>query len=365
MENTDLVATSPKASLSGLVHNPISPQGPQPSSQTREETSIETSTTGFFSYIREALREQNIPDASADIIIASWRTATRKTYAVYLNRWIKYAKRRHFNFLSPAPSHIIAFLTRLYKKGAGYSAINTARSAINQLVSVCSEKNFGSCIILNKFMKGIFELRPALPKYNEIWDVQTVLDYIKRLPEDLTLMTLSGKLAVLFLLLTAQRCQTLHLINLSDIFFVGNKMIIHLNNLLKQSRPGKHPGPLVLESYELHSSLCIVKVFKEYIDRTKDLRNSEKLLVSTQRPHKGIAKATVSRWVRTFLHKAGVLSCYGPHSIRSAATSKAKSRGIPLQSLLKTAGWDNVSTFAKFYDKVIQPEISIQTSLLS
>ena len=213
-------------------------------------------------------------------------------------------------------------------------------------------------------MKSIFELRPSLPKYNEIWDVQTVLDYMKRLPEDLTLMTLSGKLAVLFLLLTAQRCQTLHLINLSDISFVGKKMIIHLNHLLKQSKPGKHPGPLVLESYEIPRSLCIVKVFREYIDQTKDFRNSEKLLNSTQKPHKGIAKATVSRWVRLFLHEAGVLSCYGPHSTRSAATSKAKSRGIPLQSLLKTAGW-NVSIFAKFYDKVIQPEILIQTSLLS
>ena len=121
-------------------------------------------------------------------------------------------------------------------------------------------------------MKGILESRPSLPKYNEIWDVQTVLDYMKRLPEDLTLMTLSGKLAVLFLLLTAQRCQTLHLINLSDISFVGNKMIIHLNHLLKQSKPGKHPGPLVLESYGIYSSSCIVKVFKEYIDRTKDFR---------------------------------------------------------------------------------------------
>ena len=86
-------------------------------------------------------------------------------------------------------------------------------------------------------------------------------------------------------------------------------MIIHLNHLLMQSKPVKHSGPLAPKSYETHSSLCIVKVFKEYIDRTKDFRNSEKLLISTQKPHKRIAKANVSRWVRLFLHKAGVLSC--------------------------------------------------------
>ena len=127
MENTDLVGTSTKPSLLGLVHDPISLQGPQPPSQAREETSIETSTAGCFSYIRETLQEQGIPDASTDIIIASWRTTTRKTYAVYLNRWIKFAKKRHVNLLSPSPSHIITFLTRLYDKGAGYSAVNTAR----------------------------------------------------------------------------------------------------------------------------------------------------------------------------------------------------------------------------------------------
>ena len=93
MENTDLVATSIKASLLGLVHDPISLQEPQPPLQAREETSIETSTAGCFSCFREALQEQGIPDASTDIIIASWRTTTRKTYAVYLNKWINFANK--------------------------------------------------------------------------------------------------------------------------------------------------------------------------------------------------------------------------------------------------------------------------------
>ena len=39
-------------------------------------------------------------------------------------------------------------------------------------------------------MKGIFELKPALPKYTEIWDVNVVLGYLKTVD---TLSSLSLK----------------------------------------------------------------------------------------------------------------------------------------------------------------------------
>ena len=299
--------------------------------------------------------------------MASWRKSTQKSYSVYLKRWLNYTKARKINPVSPmASSHIIAFLTQLFKQGIGYSAINTARSSIIQFVSICSGKDFGSNKLINKFMKGIFELKPALPEYTQIWDVQTVLHFLTTLPSELSLIMLSGKLTVLYLLLTAQCCQTLHLIQLADIKFKENSMIIALNHLLKQSKPGKHLSPLLLKSYEKDRRSCVVTVFQEYIKRTEHLRADEKLLISTQSPHKSVSKATVSRWIRSFLKCAGVLEHYAPHSIRTAAASSAKCRGIPIGDLLRTAGWSNASTFAKYYDKNIESHCSnsIQDCLL-
>lgn len=43
-----------------------------------------------------------------------------------------------------------------------------------------------------------------------------VLTFIEKMT-DLTLLELSAKLSMLFLLVTAQRCQTLHLIEIGDI----------------------------------------------------------------------------------------------------------------------------------------------------
>ena len=223
-----MVANYDEITLSGLASNTQCTSEASPSSQTRNKTSNQTFEVGCFSHIWWALREQNIPHESCDIIMTSWRKSTQNSYSVYLKRWLNYTKARKINPVSPVALHIIAFLTQPFKQGIGYSALNTARSSINQFVSICSGNDFGSNKLIKKFMKGIFELKPALPKYTQIWDVQTVLHFMTTLPSDLSLIMLSGKLTVLFLLLTAQRCQTLHLIQLADIKFEENSMITAL-----------------------------------------------------------------------------------------------------------------------------------------
>lgn len=90
-----------------------------------------------------------------------------------------------------------------------------------------------------RFMKGVFNFRPALPRLTYTWDVGTVLKYLQTM-SDSTLLLLSCKLCMLFLLLSAQRCQTLHLIETSDIKFVNDQVCIAPSHILKQTRPGKH-----------------------------------------------------------------------------------------------------------------------------
>ena len=54
------------------------------------------------------------------------------------------------------------------------------------------------------------------------------------------------------------------------------------------------------------------------------------------------------------LNRSGInTKVFGSHSVRSTSTSKTKSNAIPIDEILKKAGWSNVKTFAKFYDKKI------------
>lgn len=306
-----------------------------------------------------------MPLESVNIILASWRQSTKMTYKTYLSAYLTFAKQFEFNPFQPKVVNVIKFLTKLYKKGLGYSTINTARSAINQLLSVTGNKDFTNSSLLNRFMKGIFEQKPPLPKYKKVWDVKTVLDYLETMPHD-SLLMLSGKLVTLFLLVSAQRGQTLHVTCLEDIEMHSDKIIIYNNHLLKQTKKNRHLPPIILHSFESNNKLCIVNIFQEYLSRTKDLRDKScnKLLVSTQKPHKGVSRATVSRWVKCILQKAGIEDHYSPHSVRAASVSKAYMAGVSLENILKTAGWKNDKVFKRFYKKPVDETLSVHKAIL-
>ena len=239
-----------------------------------------------------------------------------------------------------------------------------ARSAISSFVKICGNTNINDKEELTRFMKGVFISRPALPRYSSTWDVNKVLNFLKSLA-DPTLFQLSCKLCMLFLLLSAQRCQTLHLIQIEDVKLEKDKVIIYPNHLLKQSKPGQHLDIICLKAFIKDERLCIVKVFTDYLSRTVHLRLEEKLLISTIKPHKSVSKSTVSRWIKFVMLKAGIDSSFSPHSTRAAAVSTAKLQGVPLQTIMKTAGWANASVFAKFYDKpVISDTKTVQEAVL-
>ena len=65
--------------------------------------------------------------------------------------------------------------------------------------------------------------------------------------------------------------------------------------------------------------------------------------------------------------KVGIKKQFGVHSTRAAATSAAMMKGVPLASILKTAGWSNARSFEKFYHKKLsetQRELSFQSAIL-
>ena len=89
--------------------------------------------------------------------------------------------------------------------------------------------------------------------------------------------------------------------------------------------------------------------------RISQLRGEQsQLLVSFVKPHKAVTKDTVARWVKPILQKSGIDTAkFTSHSTRAASTSCVKAAGLNLRQIMKSAGWSNSATFAKFYDKHI------------
>ena len=56
------------------------------------------------------------------------------------------------------------------------------------------------------------------------------------------------------------------------------------------------------------------------------------------------------RWIKDALHMAGVnTEVFSDHSTRSASTSWAAAKGIPINDILKAANWSSQTTFEQYY----------------
>ena len=119
-------------------------------------------------------------------------------------------------------------------------------------------------------MKGVYELRTPMPRYQLTWDVQIVLNHFKTLEqnEDLSLKDLTKKMFPLLLLVTAQRVQTLHRIKLTCVHVHDKGCSIQIVDKLKHSRPGHHQSALELQRFEQDQKLCVVNCLSEYIQKT-------------------------------------------------------------------------------------------------
>ena len=268
---------------------------------------------------------------------------------------------------------MLEFLHHLYTSGYSYSSLNTARSALSCLcisTMVRGEtQSIGSHPLICRYLKGVFNEIPPTPKFQEVWPVDQVLNYIELLAplHALTLKDLTLKLVLLVALVSSQRCQTLTLLDISPEHMkkFPSYFSFALTGLIKQDRPGSIFGNIRLFKYPSNDNICVYTTLEHYLERTKSLRQSSKLLISYIKPHHQVATATIGRWLKTGLSQAGIdISVYQAHSTRSASTSKAAGT-VPVDMLMKLAGWSNESTFRKFYDKSVAVTDQLSNAVLN
>ena len=258
---------------------------------------------------------------------------------------------------------VIEFLTIQFQSGLGYDSLNTARGALSSIGLNFDGFKAGSHPLVVRFMKGVFALRPSQPRYSAVWDVNQVLTYLRKFSpmKEISLKDLTLKLTMLMALTQAARVQTLQLITLDGCKKLKTEFVFRLNSLLKLSRTSCRASVLSFIAYPPDRRLCVYTVLKEYLFRARNVRkddiDNKMLLVSYVKPYKPVTRDTISRWIKTVMMRSGInVSEYGSHSVRAASTSKARSVCVPMKDILLRAGWSNVGTFAKFYDKEIHSQ---------
>lgn len=284
--------------------------------------------------------------------MASLSSNTLKQYDVCIKRWYNYCNSQKIDLYQPTISSILDFLTKIFNNGSQYGTINSHRSALSLILG-----NIMDNVLISRYCKGVYRLRPALPKYNITWDVGVVLEYLGSLfpHEQITLEQITKKCSTLIALVTAHRVQTISKISLKNIVIYDDRILIKISDLIKTSRPGTAQPVLYLPFFSQKPQICPAKALISYIDKTKNFRKSENLFISFRKPYGSVTSQSISRWIKCTLQASGVdVSIFSAHSTRHASTSVAYSRGINVDLIRNMAGWSgNSTTFARFYNRII------------
>ena len=245
----------------------------------------------------------------------------------------------------------------MYVKGLAYNTIGRSRSAIAQIIVWEGFSSIADHPYIRKYMKGVYNLRPTLPRYTAIWDINTILQYYKGMPDNINLSfeQITRKTVMLLLILSFQRKQTIKSIHRKNVLFLGDKLVLLPNLVLKHTRQN---NPLMPVEYDRFTDkkLCIIECMKIYYDIRNDLasKDTEQLIITSKKPYGPASADTIARWIKRELRSAGIdIKTYKAHSTRAASSSKAKQKGVSVGEILKKGRWGSSTTFKKHYDKHI------------
>jgi hypothetical protein len=265
--------------------------------------------------------------------------------------------------------NIADFLTFKFHENKEYSTINGYRSAISAIHPNIEGHPAGQHPTVKRLLEAVFNERPPNPRYQDTWDVGQVLNYIKKKGnnEQLNIADLTHKLTMLIALTSASRAAEIQGLDLRYMIDKGDVITFSLPTLTKTRKQGKKPEVISCREYEEDPDLDVTSCIRSYIARSVEWHNHKhtKLLLATTKPHKPVATCTISNWLKKLMTSAGIdTSLYKAHSTRAASTSKAKSQGVSVQTIVDTANWANANTFRRFYNKqVVKP--SFEKAVLS
>ena len=213
---------------------------------------------------------------------------------------------------------------------------------------------WGSTSLFSVTLRVFFNKIEPVPRYNNIWSVDTVLDYLSLFWPlgEINLKELTLKLVLFIALTNGQRCQTLTFLDISEQCMQKNDKCFNFALTPGQVFDNVCLYKVCLYKYPVRE-LCFYETLNYYISTTEKLRNSTKLLVSFITPHRAVTSSTIGHWIKSILGQAGIdTEKFSGHSTRCASTNKDR-LSVSTDAILVTAGWTKESTFRKFYNKPV------------
>jgi len=119
--------------------------------------------------IREGFRSKRVPENASKLIISSWRDKTNTNYNSAWRKWDAWCAKRKLPPFSPDVSAMLSFLADEFEAGRQYKSLNCYRSALSSTLLPNEGLPVGQHPLVIQLLKGVFNLRPPMPRYTYNW----------------------------------------------------------------------------------------------------------------------------------------------------------------------------------------------------
>ena len=192
---------------------------------------------------RESHQAQGVSKQASDLLSAAWRDGTKSAYNSCWKHWASWCGQQQVDLFCAPVETIANFLSSLLLNGYEYRSINSYSSAISAFHLEIKGRKVGQLQLIKQIMKGAFNSRPPMPRYQQTWDVDKVLNHLSSLGDNknLSLKQLSQKTLILMALASAGRVSELQKLDLAFIRRDQNEVICTIAGLTKTMKVGNKP----------------------------------------------------------------------------------------------------------------------------
>ena len=119
------------------------------------------------------------------------------------------------------PPEITDVMLCMYRNDCLYSGLCASRSALSSSITTKGHLKLSDHPLISRYLNGIYNRHPPLPKYVNIWDLTLLLKYYEQKESNdcLECQLLVKKAVMLFIILGACRKQALFTLSVDNIVF--------------------------------------------------------------------------------------------------------------------------------------------------
>ena len=151
------------------------------------------------------------------LILSSRGEGTNSNYCSSWNKWASWCDKQKVDPFRCILKRVLDFLAELFEQGCQYRSMCSHRPAISVFHEGIDGKSIDEDPQVSSLIMGVDNQRPPQPRYTCIWDVQLLLDYLKKHFLDnkqITDRQLTLKVTILLALTSASRAGGLRNLNI-------------------------------------------------------------------------------------------------------------------------------------------------------